>query len=299
MAQPPRPTRQPPGVYHFGLSDIVVTALNDGMLGGSMFDFFDFVTNVPKDAAAALHQAAFRAVPPWLVVNAFLLHLADRLVLIDGGCGQVFGPTLGRLPANLAAIGVGPEDIDTILVTHLHPDHVGGLVDASGQAVFPRAELVMHEAESAYWSDEKVLAQAPEGQEKQSVLLSLATLAAYRDRTRTITGGEVLPGITAVPEPGHTPGHTGWLIASGGDALLIWGDIVHLPGVQFAHPEAGMAFDVDGAQAFATRRRIMDMGATDRLRVAGMHLDFPGFGHVVRAGSGYAFIPEVWRSSLG
>jgi glyoxylase-like metal-dependent hydrolase (beta-lactamase superfamily II) len=268
------------------------------MLGDATFNFFDFVTNVAKGEAEALHRAAFRAVPPRLAVNAFLLHLPDRLVLVDGGCGANMGPTLGRLAGNLAAIGVAPEDIDTILVTHLHPDHVGGLVDGSGQAVFPKAELVVHAVDATYWSDDKVLAQTTEEQDRQFVLLSRATLAAYRDRSRMITGGEPLPGVTAVPAPGHTPGHTGWLIASGGDALLIWGDIVHLPGVQFAHPEAGMAFDVDGAQAIATRRRIMDMAATARLRVAGMHLDFPSFGHVVRAGAGYAFIAEPWNGNL-
>jgi glyoxylase-like metal-dependent hydrolase (beta-lactamase superfamily II) len=211
----------------------------------------------------------------------------------------VFGPSLGRLAGNRAALGVKPADIDTVLVTHLHPDHVGGLVDAGGQAVFPNAELVVHAVESAYWSDPAVLAAAPEGQEKQAVRLSLATIAAYRDRTRSVTGGEVLGGVTAVPAPGHTPGHTGWLIASGGDGLLVWGDIVHLPGLQFARPDAGMAFDVDGALAIATRRRILDMAATDRLCVAGMHMDFPGFGHVVRAGSGYAFIGEPWNGELG
>lgn len=234
-----------------------------------------------------------------MAVNAFLLHLADRLVLVDGGCGTVFGHTVGLLMTNLATIGVKPADIDTILVTHLHPDHVGGLVDSSGAAVFPRAELVMHASEHGYWSDSKVRAQASNDQERQWIQLSVATVAAYRDRTRTVTGGEVLPGVTAVPEPGHTPGHTGWLLASASDSLLIWGDIVHLAGVQFAHPEAGMAFDVDSAQAIATRRRILDMAATDRLRVTGMHLDFPGFGHVVRAGAGYAFIAEPWRGNLG
>ena len=299
MPHPKQPTRQTPGVHHFAFGDIVVTALNDGMLGAPMLDFFEFVTNVPRREAEAMHRAAFLAVPPRLAVNCYLVYLADRLVLIDGGCGAVFGPSLGRLAGNLAALGVKPADIDTVLVTHLHPDHVGGLVDAGGQAVFPNAELVVHAVESAYWSDAAVLAAAPEGQEKQAVRLSLATIAAYRDRTRSVTGGEVLGGVTAVPAPGHTPGHTGWLIASGGDGLLVWGDIVHLPGLQFARPDAGMAFDVDGALAIATRRRILDMAATDRLCVAGMHMDFPGFGHVVRAGSGYAFIGEPWNGELG
>ncbi len=298
MPKPSRPAHQPPGIYHLGLGDVVVTALNDGMLGDDTFNFFDVVTNLPKTAAEALHRAAFRALPPRLPVNAFLLHLADTLVLVDGGCGASMGPALGRLTGNLAAIGVKPHDIDTILVTHLHPDHIGGLVDGSGHAVFGNAEMVVHAADATYWSDEKLLAQATEEQDKQFVLLSRATLAAYRDRTRTVTSGEVLPGITVVPAPGHTPGHTGWLIASGDHTLLIWGDVVHLPGIQFAHPEAGMAFDVDGVQAIETRRRIMDMAATDRLRVTGMHLDFPGFGHVVRAGEAFAFVPEVWSATV-
>lgn len=298
MPKPTRPTHQSPGIYHFALGNVVVTALNDGMLGDDSFNVFDVVTNLPKSEAEALHRATFRAVPPRLAVNAFLLHLSDKLVLVDSGCGTNMGPTLGRLAGNLAAIGVKPEDIDSILVTHLHPDHVGGLVDGTGNAVFSNAELVVHAADATYWSDDKVLAEAASDQDKQFVLLARATLGAYRNRTRTVTNGEALPGITAMPAPGHTPGHTGWLLASGNDTLLIWGDIVHLPGIQFAHPEAGMAFDVDGTQAIATRRRLMDMAATDRLRVTGMHLDFPGFGHVVRAGNAYAFVPEVWTASL-
>jgi glyoxylase-like metal-dependent hydrolase (beta-lactamase superfamily II) len=298
MSRRTKPTQQPPGVHHVAIGDVVVTALNDGMLGDDNFNFFDVVTNLPRSEAEALHRAGFRRVPPRLVVDTFLLHLPDRLVLLDGGCGAAMGPTLGRLAGNLAAVGVRPEDIDSILVTHLHPDHIGGLVDAAGQAVFRNAELIVHEADATYWSDDAVLAQASDGMEKQFVLLSRATLAAYRDRTRRVTDGDPLAGITAVPAPGHTPGHTGWLISSGGAALLIWGDIVHLPGIQLAHPEAGMAFDVDGAQAIATRRRIMDMAATDRLRVAGMHMDFPGFGHVVRAGGAYAFVPEVWSADV-
>jgi glyoxylase-like metal-dependent hydrolase (beta-lactamase superfamily II) len=201
------------------------------------------------------------------------------------------------LAGNLARVGVDPGDIDTILMTHLHPDHVGGLMDSAERAIFRNAELIFHTHEQAYWSDPRVLANAAEGQPKQWVQLTLATLAAYRGRTRLITAGEVLPGISAVPEPGHTPGHTGWLINSGDETLLIWGDIVHLHGVQFAHPEAGMStVDVDSAQAIVTRRRIIDMAATERLRIAGMHLDFPSFGHVARDGEHFAFVPEPWRS---
>jgi glyoxylase-like metal-dependent hydrolase (beta-lactamase superfamily II) len=295
MTHPPKPTRQVPGIYHAALGDIVVTALNDGMFGGNV-DFFDYVTGVPRQELTAIHGATYRVVPPRLAVNAFLLHMADHLVLVDSGCGSIFGRELGLLASNLASVGVEPENIDAILMTHLHPDHVGGLVDGSGRAVFPNAELIVHAEEQAYWSDPRVLNNAAEGQARQWVQLTLAALAAYRERTRIITTGEILPQVTAVPEPGHTPGHTGWLIASGSEALLIWGDIVHLQGVQFGYPEAGMSVvDVDSSQAIVTRRRIMDMAASDQLRVAGMHLDFPSFGHVVREGDHYAFVPEPWR----
>jgi glyoxylase-like metal-dependent hydrolase (beta-lactamase superfamily II) len=298
MPHLPRPTRQVPGVYHLSCGDILVTALNDGTFGKGV-DFFDYVTGTPKDQLLAMHRATYRAVPPSIAVNAFVLHMADRLVLVDSGCGSTFGSELGMLAGNLAAVGVRPEDIDTILMTHLHPDHVGGLTDASQGAVFPNAELIVHASEQSYWSDPSILASATDEQDRQWIQLTLAALAAYRGRTRLITQGEVLPGISAVPEPGHTPGHTGWLITSGGETLLIWGDIVHLQGIQFRYPEAGMSsVDVDSAQATVTRRRIMDMAAADHVRVAGMHLDFPGFGHVVREGDHFAFVPDPWRSVL-
>ena len=146
----------------------------------------------------------------------------------------------------------------------------------------------------AFWTSDDELARASE-ERKQHFAQARSAIAAYRERMRTTRGGEVLPSIVAIPEPGHTPGHTGWLVSSEDDALLIWGDIVHLHAIQFARPDAGLTIDVDGPQAIATRRRIMDMAVTDRLRIAGMHVDFPAFGHIVRAGKGYAFVPEVWK----
>jgi glyoxylase-like metal-dependent hydrolase (beta-lactamase superfamily II) len=276
------------------VGEVLVTALNDGMFEGS----FDFLANFPSHEAEALHQASFRAVPPRLAVNNFLLRVQDRIVLVDAGCGGAMGPDMGHLTVNLAALGVAPGDIDMVLATHLHPDHIGGLVDGAGQAVFPNAELVVHQADHAFWGDDATLAHATSDQDKGFVQLARATIAAYRDRTRTLSQGEALQGVSILPEPGHTPGHSGWLVSSGGDSLLIWGDIVHMPGIQFPRPQVGMGFDVDGAQAIETRRRIMDMTATDRLCVAGMHLDFPCFGHVARAAEGYAFIPEVWTPTV-
>ncbi len=288
------PDTQPPGLHHKRIGDIVVTAINDGMFEGS----FAMLSNFPAAEAEALHQAAFRAIPPRLAINCFLLRMGNRLVLVDAGFGGAIGPLAGHLADDLLAMGISPGDIDTVLCTHLHPDHVGGLVDDAGAAVFANAELVVHAADHRFWGDEATLASVTTDQDRGFVQLARATVAAYADRTRLLTAGEAIPGVSILPEPGHTPGHSGWLIASGGDSLLIWGDIVHMPGVQFARPEAGMGFDIDGAAAIETRKRVMDMTSADRLMVAGMHLDFPCFGHVTRAHDGYAFVPEVWTPSV-
>jgi glyoxylase-like metal-dependent hydrolase (beta-lactamase superfamily II) len=290
MTKPARPGRQAPGVYHRTVGDFSVSALNDGMLEAA----FAWLTNVTPDEAARLHDSAFRAVPPRITVSSFLVQTDDRLILIDTGCGTSMGPALGGLGRNLRLLGIEPSDVDTVLATHLHPDHIGGMVDRDGKAVFPNAELVVHAADAQFWGDDATLAGASNDQDRGFVELARATLAAYRDRTRLLTKGDGVRGISIVPEPGHTPGHSGWMISSGKETLLIWGDIVHMPGVQFSCPGAGMGFDIDGAAAIATRQRIMDMAAADRLAVAGMHLDFPCFGHVTRVHEGYAFVPEVW-----
>jgi glyoxylase-like metal-dependent hydrolase (beta-lactamase superfamily II) len=290
MPLPPRPAAQPSGVRHLAVGDLVVSAINDGAFTGSL----DLVTNIDGPEAEELQRRAFRPVPPPLTVNAFLIRRPDdTLILVDTGCAGTMGPTLGNLPAHLSAMGIDPAAIGTVLLTHMHPDHANGLIDAAGAAAFPQAELIVPSDELAFWNRDDL----PEAM-GDFVKGARAAIAPYRARTRPITAGEVLPGVTAVAEPGHTPGHTGWLLDGGGDALLIWGDIVHLPGIQFANPEAGVAFDVDGAQAVTTRKRIMDMVATDGLRVAGMHLEFPGFGHLTRAAGGYTYLPELWTPTL-
>ena len=294
MPQTPRPSRQTPGIHHKAIGDMLVTALNDGMFEGS----FAMLSAFETGTAEQMHRDRFRAAPPRLAVNSFLIQTDAKTILVDAGCGGVFGPDLGNLAGNLAALGIKPGDVDTVLCTHLHPDHVGGLVDGAGQAVFPNAELVVHANDHIFWGDDATLAGAKSDQDKGFVTLARTTIAAYADRTRLLAGGDAVPGVSIVPAPGHTPGHSGWLVSSGNAALLIWGDIVHMPGIQFARPDAGMGFDIDGVQAIATRQRIMDMTATDRLLVAGMHLDFPCFGHVARAAEGYAFVPDVWTPTL-
>jgi glyoxylase-like metal-dependent hydrolase (beta-lactamase superfamily II) len=289
MADQPNPLVQTPGVYHRRLGDGVITAVNDGMFEGHT----GLLTNITGPDAEALLSSTFRPLPPRLTVNTFLLTIGGKRILFDTGCAATFGPTVGAMLANLAAMGVAPETVETVLLTHAHPDHANGLIDAAGAAVFTNAELLVSAKEVAFWQDDAIMGSMPDDA-KGYFVGARAALDAYASRTRLIESGEVLPGITALPAYGHTLGHTGYLIASGGESLLIWGDVVHVPGVQFAHPEVGTAFDTDGPGAIATRARLMDMAATEKLLVAGMHLDFPVFGHLVRQGQGYAHVPEVW-----
>jgi glyoxylase-like metal-dependent hydrolase (beta-lactamase superfamily II) len=277
------------GYHHFKLGDITVTALNDAVFAAST----DVLTGVSPEDAEAMLSATHRKLPPHITINAFLIRTGSNIALVDTGISDLWGPVGGGVARNMAALGVAPGDVDTVLMTHLHGDHVGALADASGAATFPNAELVVGETEAKYWADPAVEATAPE-RLKESIALARRMIAPYANRTRRAGPGEVLPGIHLHPLPGHTPGHSGYLVQSGREALLIWGDVVHLPGLQFARPQIGVMYDTDGAMAAETRTRAMDMAATDGLRVAGMHLDFPAFAHVARAGDGFVAVPEVW-----
>lgn len=275
-----------PGALRWSVGDLTVTVLNDGYLQGSL----DLVTGIPKEEAGALQAAGFRAQAPRITLNAFLVTGPGRSpLLIDTGYGSLGGGTLGRVASALASTGVRPEEIGTVLLTHLHPDHAGGLLDAAGNAAYPNAEIVLHADEAAHWLADDALARAPEGA-RPSFEAARKAVAPYEGRMSRHEGGEVAPGITAVP----LPGHTGFRISSGGKTLLMWTDVVHLPAIQFKNPEAGIAFDVDGDRARTVRKRVFEEAASDRSFVAGSHLEFPALGYVVRDGAGYAFVPELW-----
>ena len=267
------------------IGDIAVTALSDGVLTTSL----DVVLGMERGEKERL--AGLKTTDPLPIsVNAFLLERGGRRALIDAGAGHTMGPTLGKLPENLRALAVAPEEIDTIFLTHLHPDHSNGLVDDAGRPHYPNAELIVHETEAAFWLDRDVTS-APNERIRRGIANNRVSTAPYRDRLRTVPDGEAMPGISAVLMPGHTPGHTGWLIQSGKDSLLIWGDLVHLAAIQIPRPDTGLVYDVDPQTACATRKRMFDRIAADKLRVGGAHMDFPGFGAIVRKGAGFGFEP--------
>ena len=291
---PSQPAQQIPGVYHRKIGDIVVTTISDGYLDGNL----EVMRNVDVEQARQLLTDAFRPARR-TSVNTFLIHSKGRTAIIDTGSGNYLQPTAGFVQRNLAADGIDPKSIDTVLLTHMHPDHSAGLTDmTNGQRFFPNAELVMHENELAHWFDDGAMSKVDERSQQLYFGAGREQVAPYKDRTRLFRQGEVFPGVTAVPSLGHTPGHTAYLIASGDDQLMIWGDTVHVPEVQTAFPEAGMAFDTDLAAAAASRRRMFDRVGADGILIAGMHLHFPAFSRLARRGDAYALYPEAWVHNL-
>jgi glyoxylase-like metal-dependent hydrolase (beta-lactamase superfamily II) len=284
------PAGQIPGVYRRRIGDIVVTAISDGYLDAS----YDFTRNITAADAESILKEAYRPAPPRVSINVFVIHSAGRMALVDTGSQNSMGPTLGHMPKHFAAAGIEAKDIDTILLTHMHPDHSNGLTDKDGKALFPHVELVVAERDVDHWFDDAAMARATERQKLRFFQWAREQIAPYQKQRRDAKG-EVFPGVTAVPLYGHTPGHTGYLVSSKGEQLLIWGDIVHMPDLQTRRPDVYMEPDVDGAAAVATRKRIMDQVATDRLLAAGMHMHFPGFLNLNRrSDGGYELIPEIW-----
>ena len=290
----PVPAGQIAGIYHRRVGDIVVTALSDGFFITER----EMTRNLAREELAQALAASFRDTVIFSV-NAFLIRAGGRSALLETGSGNYLGPTLGHLIGNMKAAGVTPADIDTVLLTHMHPDHSAGLTDTTtGARNFPNAELVVHENEPRHWYDDGKMAAASDLYKHLHFQMTREQTQPYLDRMRTFVKGEVFPGVTAIPSHGHTPGHTAFLIESRNERLLVWGDTIHIPEVQFARPEIAMVPDTDPGAAVASRRRILDMAASERLLVTGMHMHFPGFGHVARERDAFRFHPEAWRQTL-
>ena len=222
-------------------------------------------------------------------VNCFVLNGPGGITLIDSGAADAFGPALGKARAALQAAGIRPEQIDRVLLTHVHGDHAFGLLDGAA-AWAPRAELLIPEADLAYFTDSAIRAAQPEAN-RGSFDLAAKLVNAYAGRLRALPNGQVpgLLGIEALPLPGHTPGHTGYLLRDGKDSLLIWGDALHLQNEQPVDPELHLVFDTDPALALRTRRALLEQLATEGWTVAGSHVT--GFGRVQRAGNAFSFVP--------
>lgn len=264
------------------VGDFTITAISDGYLAASL----DFLSNIDPSEASKMQSDAGQKEASAVHINCYVVRGAGRTILIDGGAGGIkqWG---GRLRTNLSLAGIEPSEIDTILLTHAHPDHVGGLVDRGGQIVFPNAELVAHQREVEFWQDDSNLSRASE-RARGNFLIARQVFNGYRDQLRTFDAGEVLPGISAMPLPGHTDGHSGYLLESHDQGLLVWGDIVHFPHIQIKRPDVSIAFDQDPSLAAATRSRLLDLVSSEELLIAGMHFGELGFARIKRMGRSYS-----------
>jgi glyoxylase-like metal-dependent hydrolase (beta-lactamase superfamily II) len=280
------------GFYRFKLGTIEITVVSDGTLA---FPAETLWGERAEDARGLLTSTFQPSSPVGLQINTILVNAGDRLVLIDAGCGvDKFQNTTGRLLANLASAGYTPDDIDMILFTHLHFDHLWGISDGKNASLlFPSAEFVASENEVAFWSDPELPSKVSA---KQQPLVTQANLKLARPRLRLIkAGAEVAPGVTTLDSAGHTPGHMSVHISSGSKEMLLTGDVVVDTEISFLHPEWTFGFDLDVPLATKVRIAFLDRAAADKTLVGSYHLPFPGFGHVVREGSGYRWLPADWQ----
>ncbi|MFS2202463.1 MBL fold metallo-hydrolase [Pseudomonas sp. Pseusp3] len=282
---------QVPGYFRLALGNYEVTALFDGYndLSPKLLQGMS-----QSQIRALLARRSIETPGVQTAFNAFLVNTGKQLVLIDTGAGQCIGPTAGQLPANLQAAGYKPEQVDAILITHLHLDHVCGLVDGQQQPVFANATVYAAKAEADYWLDPQALTKAPEAA-KGYFKIAQDSTAPYvtAGRFKTFTPGQSpLPGVVeAQLEAGHTPGSTTYRFTSQGQSILFIGDLVHNLAVQFLHPEVSIGFDVNSQQAINSRNQVFSAAAASKTWVTAAHLPFPGIGHISAQGKHFEWVP--------
>jgi glyoxylase-like metal-dependent hydrolase (beta-lactamase superfamily II) len=295
LAAAPFAGMQAPTLYRYKIGSYELTALSDGLWERPIDD--KFVRNAdPAEVRKAMTDAFLPATDRLPTpITALLVNTGSKLVLIDTGSGGQMAATAGTLNANLAAAGVAPEQVDLILISHFHPDHINGIKTKDDELYFPKAEIKVPQAEWDFWMDEGLLGRA--APEIKGYVLNARRIFRNiaHDVTRFSPGAELAPGISAVGAAGHTPGHTAFSVASGKDAVLVLSDTSNHPKLFVRYPEWQPVLDMDGEAAAATRRKFLDRVASDRMLVQGYHFPFPASGHIVRSGSGFELVPVEWR----
>jgi len=283
----PRPVQ--PGYYSSSVGDFEVIALSDGTVPQNLHQL---LTNVKPGEIDRLLKLDYQSDPVELSVNGYLIKKGKELILVDAGTAEAYGPTLGHLTESLRRAGFQPEQISAVLITHIHIDHTGGLMD-HGKMAFPNATIYISHPEVDFWMKAEHRNKAPE-RLKNYYAQAEATVGPYLKAGKVKEfsyGQEILPGILPLASPGHTPGHSFFALESKGKKLLFWGDIMHAAAIQFTDPAVTIVYDVDPAMAAIQRQKAFMEAAQKGYLVAGDHLSYPGIGHIRAEGNSFVWIP--------
>lgn len=293
-AAAPQAGGQAPGFYRFMVGSMEVTMINDGRFQRPLEA--GFVKNAELAAVQAALAEAFQPTETITIpVTSTVINTGERLVLLDAGTGGLLAPTATDWMTNFRAAGFAPEQVDAVIVSHFHGDHIQGIRDKDGKAVFANASLHVSEPEWAFWMDDGQMSRAPEAMQGAFKGVRRVFEPVAKDVLQYSGEAELVPGIRALPAPGHTPGHTAFVVSSGDDSLLVWSDTTNKPELFVRNPEWQAVFDMDGGQAAETRRKMLELAASERMPVAGYHFPFPATGYIARGPDGYRFVPRLWE----
>ncbi len=298
-AAAPMAGKQAAGFYRYKVGDFEINVVTDGAATFPLPD--QFVQNHPKAEAQKALAAAFQ--PTETVTIPFtpvVVNTGSKLVLVDTGYGPEMrvktNGRVGHLPANLAAAGIDPKSIDTVLISHMHQDHVFGLRTADGGLAFPNAEILVPALDWAYWMSDAEMNKLPEGYTKSVYPGIRKTFVGLENKvTKYEWGKEIIPGFTTIATPGHTPGHTSFVVASGSAKIFVQSDVTNIPHLFLRNPTWQVMYDVDPLRAAETRKKFYDMASAERALIQGFHFPFPSAGYVEKDGNNYRLIPIAWN----
>jgi glyoxylase-like metal-dependent hydrolase (beta-lactamase superfamily II) len=288
--------KQGPSFYRYKVGDFEVTALNEGIVRNAALQNMAVNKAVP-DVQKALGDAFLPTDHVANQFNVLVVNTGRNLVLFDSGFGDNGAPTVGNLVNNMTAAGIDPKNIDTILVSHFHGDHISGIRAKAGTANFPNAEVMVPAAEWKHWTDAGEESRAPQVWKGAFPNVKRVFDPIAKDLKQYEYGKELVPGITAVDARGHSPGHTAFLVTSGDGKLLVTSDTVNHQ-ILVRNPDWALWADMDAAMAASARKRLLDMAATDKIQIAAYHLPFPSTGFISKRGDGYEFHPAYWQPVL-
>lgn len=294
--------KQAPGYYRYKVGDFEISVVTDGVVTLPLPD--NFVQNQPKAEVQKALTAAYQ--PTGTVTLPFtpiVINTGPKLVLIDTGYGPEMHVktkgTVGQLPSNLAAAEIDPKSIDTVIISHMHLDHVSGLRTAEGGLAFPNAEVLVPALDWAYWMSDAEMNKLPEGYTKSVYPGIRKVFAGLENKvTKYEWGKEIIPGVTTIATPGHTPGHTSFIVASGSGKVLVQSDVTHIPHLFLRNPTWQVMFDIDPLKATETRKKFYDMASAEKAYIQGFHFPFPSGGYVEKEGAQYRLVPVRWNPTI-